>query len=238
MSIYRCDLPNTRLGEYMQRSLKIGMFLVMMIPITSRAVDLYDDFPSEIHPNERYVIYSHNLIVEGDNPTPVHAEFGISDFPAVKQALFKGGDFNLIAHHRPKNTEIGPYVERLESWVQRLLAGGVQPSRITLIGFSRGSQLTAYASSRLRSTGINTVLLAACTDGDIAHSPPLILGGNFLSIYETTDVVGSCAKLAARSHVTSFKELAISTGKKHGAFFLPRSEWVRPLKAWIEETNR
>lgn len=222
----------------MPAALKIIMFLTAMIPLVSDAVEIYDDFPKEIHANERYVIYSHNLIVEGDNPTPVHPEFGVADFPAIKQSLFKGGQFNLIAHHRPKNTEIDPYVEKLESWVQRLLAAGVKPSRITLIGFSRGSQLTAYASGGLQSAGINTAILAACTDGDIAHDPPLILGGNFLSIYETSDVVGSCAKLAARSHLASFKEIAISTGKKHGAFFVPRPEWMQPLKAWIKETNR
>lgn len=224
--------------EFMPQFFKTIMLLTALIPLTSSAVEIYDDFPREVHANERYVIYSHNLIVEGDNPAPIHPEFGVADFPAIKRSLFEDGRFNLIAHHRPKNTEIGPYVEKLESWVQRLLTAGVKPSRITLIGFSRGSQLTAYASGRLQSAGINTAILAACTDGDIAHDPPLIIGGNLLSIYETTDVVGSCAKLAARSHPASFKEIAISTGKKHGAFFVPRPEWMQPLKAWIKETNR
>src|ERR1700730_10994879 len=52
------------------------------------------------------------------------------------------------------------------------------------------------------------------------------------------DVVGSCSKLAARSHLTSFREIAITTGRKHGAFFGPLPEWVRSLRAWIAETNR
>ncbi len=214
------------------------LLLALLVPLSGGAAEIYDDFPGEIHADERYVIYSHNLIVEGDDPAPIHPEFGVSDFPAVKQALFEGGNFNLIAHHRPKNTEIDPYVDKLESWVRRLLTAGVKSSRITLIGFSRGSYLTALASSRLRSTGINTALLAACSEGDISHHPPLVIGGHLLSIYETTDVVRSCAKLAARSQLASFKEVAISTGKKHGAFFIPRPEWVQPLKAWIEETNR
>jgi hypothetical protein len=66
----------------------------------------------------------------------------------------------------------------------------------------------------------------------------LVLGGNLLSIYETSDQLGSCAKLAARSHLASFKEVAISTGKGHGAFFQPLDAWLQPLKAWIAETNR
>ena len=98
--------------------------------------------------------------------------------------------------------------------------------------------MTAYASSDLASKGINTALLAICTEGDFARDPPLVLGGNLLSIYETSDEVGSCTKLAARSHLVSFKEFALSTGKKHGAFFQPLPEWVKPLKSWIANTNR
>jgi hypothetical protein len=209
-----------------------------LFPLSGGAADIYAHFPDTIHANERYVIYSHGLIVEGDNPKPISPKFGQYDFPGIKQALFSGGGFNLIAYQRPKNTEVAAYVETLKSWVRRLLDAGVAPSRITLVGFSRGSQLTAYASGDLESLGINTALMAICEDGDLDRDPPLILGGNLLSIYETSDSLGSCAKLAARSHLASFKEVAISTGRGHGAFFQPLPEWVKPLKAWVEKTNR
>jgi acetyl esterase/lipase len=213
----------------------------MAIPMTARAVEIYDKFPDQIHAGERYVIYSHGLIVEGTDPRPVSPKFGQYDFPGIKQALFSGGGFNLIAYQRPKNTDFAAYVETLKSWVHRLVKAGVAPGRITLVGFSRGGQLTAFASSDLASVGINTALLAICQNGDFDRDPPgphLILGGNLLSIYETSDQLGSCRKLAARSHLASFKEVAISTGKGHGAFFQPLKDWLQPLKAWIEETNR
>jgi len=119
---------------------------VALIPASGRAVEIYHHFPEAIHPDERYVVYSHGLIAEGDDPKPISPKYGQYDFPGIKQ-----------------------------------------PSRITLIGFSRGGQLTAVISSRLSK---------------------------------------------------SFKEVAISTGRKHGAFFQPLPEWVQPLKAWIAETNR
>ena len=72
----------------------------------------------------------------------------------------------------------------------------------------------------------------------MSHTPGLSLGGNLLSIYESSDELGTCGKLAARSHLSSFKEVAISTGKKHGAFFQPMAQWVGPLKSWISETNQ
>lgn len=222
----------------MPRILKLGVVVLALVPLESMAVEIYDNFPNEIRAHDRYVIYSHGLIVEGDDPRPVHPTRGVYDFPAIKQALFRDGNFNLIAHQRPKNTEIRAYVATLESWVQRLVRAGVKPSRITLVGFSRGGHLTAYASGRLVSLGLNTAIMGACSNGDIVRDPPLALAGNFLSIYETTDSVLSCEKIAQRSKLASFEEIAISTGKEHAAFFTPVPEWVDPLKQWIQKTNR
>ena len=201
-------------------------------------VGLYSELPDSIHPQERYVFYSHGLIVEGADERPVHPEYGVYDFPAIRRAIFQGGGFNLIAYHRPKNADVEAHVAMLTGWVRKLVAAGVPPSRITLIGFSRGSQITAYASARLRDAGINTALMGACINGDIPSREPLVLAGNLLNIYETSDTVLACGALAKRSGLKSFKEVAISTGLKHGAFFRPRAEWLDPLKAWIRETNK
>jgi hypothetical protein len=211
--------------------------LIVLIPIGASAVEIYDRFPDKIHAHERYVIYSHGLIVEGDDPKPISPKYGQYDFPAIKQALFNQGGFNLIAYQRPKSAD-DSYADTLKSWVHRLIDAGVAPSRITLVGFSRGAQLTALASNGLASAGINTALMAICEDGKVSNAPGLILGGNLLSIYETSDELGSCRKLAARSHLRSSEEVSISTGKKHGAFFQPLPEWIQPLKAWIAKTNR
>ena len=214
-----------------------ALALLVFVPFGSGAVEVYTKFPDTIHAGDRYVIYSHGLIVEGDDPKPVSPQYGQYDFPAIKQTLFNAGGFNLIAYQRPKSSD-DSYADTLKSWVRRLLDAGVKPSRITLVGFSRGAQLTALASSGLAAERINTALLAICEDGDVAQTPGLVLGGNLLSIYETSDALGSCRKLSARSHLESFKEVAISTGKRHGAFFQPLPQWTEPLKAWIAKTNR
>jgi len=51
-------------------------------------------------------------------------------------------------------------------------------------------------------------------------------------------VVASSQGSGGRVHITSFKEIAISTGKSHGAFFQPLPVWVGPLREWIASTNR
>jgi pimeloyl-ACP methyl ester carboxylesterase len=206
--------------------------------LSAASVALYDRLPDRIDADARYVVYSHGLIVEGDNETPVSPEFGRYDFPAIRRALFDDGGFNLIAPHRPRDADYGRYVDTLVSWVRQLISAGVRPGRITLVGFSRGGQMTASASSRLASQQINTALIAICSNGDFVRDPPLNLGGRLLSLYETSDTVGSCAGLAARSHLVSFKEIAISTGRSHGAFFQPLPVWMGPLREWIANTNR
>src|SRR5580698_276751 len=106
---------------------QICIVLCLLMPLCCRAVELYDNFPDTIHANERYVIYSHGLIVEGDDPKPLSPKYGEYDFPGIKQALFSAGGFNLIAYQRPKNADFDGYVETLKSWVKRLLDAGVRP---------------------------------------------------------------------------------------------------------------
>ena len=112
----------------------------------------------------------------------------------------------------------------LERWVRQLLAAGVPASRITIVGFSKGSYITAFAADRLRETGIHTALLGSCSNGDVTTSgAPLVLGGDLLNIYETTDSVRECGVLAKRSHLTSFKEVAIPRDQERSSAKLMRS---------------
>ena len=61
--------------------------------------------------------------------------------------------------------------------------------------------------------------------------------GGAIAIYEESDAIaGSCKELVQRNdEISSFRELKLSTGKEHGAFYLPRAVWVEPLLAWIDE---
>lgn len=204
---------------------------------SAQAGELFTSFPDEIDPGEKYVFYSHGLIVEGTDPRPVHPRYGVYDFPAIKAAL-ADSDFNVIAYQRPAGTDPKAYARILAGQVRDLLAAGVDPKNVTILGFSRGGQITAYASNELRKTPVNTIIMAGCLSW-VDKEPDIRLSGDALSIYETSDFVGSCRKLADRSPgMLSFEELAISTGKEHGAFFTPRPEWLEPVKSWIDAHSR
>ncbi len=210
----------------------IAFLLALNIP-NSYAGEIFTRFPDPVNPQEKYVFYSHGFIVEGTNPTPKHPRFGIYQFPDIKKAL-ASSNFTLIAYHRAAQTKVGKFSRKLADDVRRLIAGGVDPANITLIGFSKGGIITAFTASNLSLRKINIILLASC-GGWINSQPDIMLAGNILSIYETSDRFGSCQTLIDRSKkVTSFKEIAISTGKEHGAFFTPRKEWVEPVLNWIK----
>jgi hypothetical protein len=184
--------------------------------------------------NEHYVFYSHGLIVEGNNPTPKHDRFGVYDFPAVKNAV-ADQKYNLIAYHRPLKTDPFEYANSLSEEVTTLIDKGVPAKNITLVGFSRGGFITALASSELANKELNFVIMAACTSR-LAKNKNVVIHGNLLSIYETSDGVGSCNDVVNRNleAIASYQEIAISTGKEHGAFYTPDPTWLNPLKKWLK----
>ncbi len=212
----------------------IIIILLVITHFTAFAGEVFTDFPQNIKADEKYVFYSHGYIVEGENPKPVHPRWGVYDFPAIKEKL-SDKSYNLVAYHRSKNIKTKIFVKKLANDIETLLAQGVKPENIYLLGFSQGGAISILTSSLLANDKINLIILAGCSNF-IKNSPSIKVYGRVLSIYETSDRIGSCQFLIDRSKtVTDFKELAISTGKEHGAFYRPIDEWVVPVKQWIKQ---
>jgi len=208
--------------------------LTLLISFGTTAGGIFNELPKTIDKNSAYVFYSHGFIVEGDDPQPKHKQFGIYDFPAVKEKL-ADDSYHLIATHRPAKTDPFTYSKQLAEQVQSLIERGVPAKNISLVGFSRGGFITALTSSLLANKEVNFVILAACTSG-LSKRQEVIVYGHLLSIYETSDSVGSCDKVVARNPeaIASYKEIAISTGKDHGAFYQPIAPWLKPVRTWLK----
>ena len=208
------------------------IFVLLFLSSITLAGTINTEFPNTIKSNEKYVFYAHGFIVEGDNPTPVHPRWGKYDFPTVKQALSDSG-YHLIAYHRAKGTVPKQAAKRVANDIAKLNQAGVPYSNIAIVGFSRGGAIAALTSGYVNQTDLKIIILAGCTKY-INNHPSVEVIGKVYSIYETSDQVGSCQQLIDRSaQVASFKELAITTGKEHGAFYLPRREWLKPVKQWL-----
>lgn len=217
----------------MYKQLKLGI-VCLFFSSFGYSEESFELLPNKINPSEKYVFYSHGYIVEGDDPKPVHDRWGVYDFPAIKEKL-SDSEYQLIATHRPAKTDPFEYAEKLAGEVNQLIKNGVPAENISLVGFSRGGFITAIASSYIKNKHVNFVILAACTSR-LAKRKDITIHGHLFSIYETSDSVGSCDDLVARSGgaVTSYKEISISTGAEHGAFYRPIPEWLVPVKNWIK----
>jgi len=215
------------------RLLKVFLVLALFTSTKSFAGTVVNTLPDKIDPQTRYLFYSHGYIVEGENTNPVHPRWGEYDYPGILDTLTGLSDV-VISTHRPKNTDPFEHARWLKTQVIALIEKGVPAHNISLVGFSRGGFITAIASSYLHHVDLNYAILAACTSG-LAQQSDIILYGNVLSIYEESDSVGSCVDLVKRKPeaVREFKEVSISTGLEHGAFYQPISQWIKPLKAWL-----
>lgn len=215
------------------------MFKLLFLLLFSSAPfagEVFTAFPSTIDATQKYVFYSHGLIVEGTNPRPVNSRWGTYEFPEIKAAL-ADTDYNLIAYHRANNTQPKAFAQKLASDVRLLIAKGVPAGNISLIGFSRGGAITILTSNLLANNDVTYIILAGC-GRYLQNNPELDVHGSIYSIFETSDDVGSCQLLIDRSKgVKRFTEISISTDKEHGAFYTPIAEWVVPVKTWLKQST-
>jgi hypothetical protein len=179
------------------------------------------------------IFYLHGRIVEDEGPRPVHERFGLYDYPAIVDALGADGAL-VVSDQRESGTKAHEYARTVVEKIEEMIASGTAPEDITVVGFSKGGSIAIMTSYFLGRPDVNFVFIAACADW-ISSAPQLVVSGNILSIVEESDALaGSCANLASRNeNLSSFTEVVTSTGKEHGAFYLPEKVWVEPLLAWI-----
>ncbi|HET7601536.1 MAG TPA: hypothetical protein VFK36_00875, partial [Gemmatimonadales bacterium] len=122
---------------------------------------------------------------------------------------------------------------RIVHQVDSLLALGVAPENVTVVGFSKGGWIAILASSKLQNPRLGFVFMGACGpwSNDAAD---LHVSGRMLSLIETSDTLGfSCAPMLGRKAPNSVsREIALSLGLGHGTFYQPRSAWLAPTLAW------
>jgi hypothetical protein len=185
--------------------------------------------------DQKHVFYLHGAIIEKGDPQPIHPQYGFYDYPGIVSTL-SDFDFHLISEQRGNNTDYLTYAQKVSDQINGLITKGAKAQDITVIGFSKGAMITAIASSLLKNNDVNFVIMATCGEWYEKEEflKELRLRGHILSIYEESDLAGSCHKLADRLPApSSFTEVSINTGKEHGAFFLPRSDWINPVTSWI-----
>ena len=213
--------------------MKLRMHFVLVLVITMTAGILLDETIAQDGSESIYLFYLHGRIIEDEGPTPTSPRYGLYDYPAIVEILGSRGA-TVVSEVRASGTSVDAYARKTVQDIEELISDGVSPRQIVVAGFSKGGGIPIRTSDLLGYPEVRYVLLASCADW-ISSYPDLHLTGRVLSIYEETDEIGiSCQFLADRGDdIVSFAEIKISTGKEHGAFYLPRSVWVTPMLDWV-----
>lgn len=230
LSRMRCRKP--KIGDL---AISVSAAFVFLLPGAWQTMALGQELPGQPDATARYVFYLHGRIIEDGELRPVHEDWGLYDYPAVVDALESRGAV-VLSEKRPKDTDIHAYATKVLDQVENLIEAGVPQSRISVIGFSKGGAIAIEVSGRMdkRYSDIRYVFLAACVDW-AAERPDLSISGRVLAVYEASDEsTSSCKGLSGHSgSLTMASELTIDTGASHGAFYLPRNEWLEPVLQWI-----
>jgi hypothetical protein len=217
------------------RLIAVAIFVILSTGITlsqthSRFV------PAKIDPAKKYVFYLHGRIVQESDP-PVNSEYGLYDYPKIIEAL-KDPSYHLISERRAKGTTMEAYARHVKQQIDTLIAKGISPAKIAVVGASMGAGITMITAQMTKNDKLNFAFLAFCDPVTIEYvaREDVQVCGNFLSIYESSDEALSCDKVfVSQKCKTGYKEIKLSMNNRHGFIYQPYDEWVVPLKEWLRK---
>src|SRR6185369_8324070 len=133
----------------MRRSILL-LVLLLLLPATAMAAGVVlSVLPKAIDPRGDYLIYLHGRIIEEEGPRPTSPRFGVYEYRQILDT-FAGRGFTVVSEARPKGTDVAAYAKKVAGQVRALLAAGVPPERIAVVGFSKGGGITLAAAALLR----------------------------------------------------------------------------------------
>ena len=111
----------------------------------------------------------------------------------------------------------------------------VPPSRITVLGASKGSVITMRVSTVLRNKDVNFVIMSNCNDW-VGKNFQIDLYGNVLSIYDVNDEFGqTCQKFFNKAHgLNRHNEVVLKVGTGHAVLYKPMKEWIDLVVEWAK----
>jgi pimeloyl-ACP methyl ester carboxylesterase len=207
------------------------------------AGEVFTDVPRVVDPARRHLFYLHGAWIERHGLERVHPRFGRYEYRAIVRALAERG-FVVIAHPRRRPIDAAIYAAKVAKQARRLLDAGVPPSKITVIGHSKGGIIALIAATELQERKVNFVVMAGCGKRGsgfrssferVLEVSPTRLRGRFLSTYDENDgVAGSCQEAFERSAAVESQEVVLQTGLGHGLFWSPRAVWIDRVVEWAK----
>lgn len=182
-----------------------------------------------------YLFFLHNRFLEEQGLEGVHPEYGKVEYNEIL-TKFRNAGIEVISEIRPKDAKIEEYVAMISAHIKELIALGVKPSDITVVGTSKGGYIAKGISAFLKNRYINYVFIGCCNEEDSTKKVEYY--GNILSIYELSDNIGTSCLMNKeqfqKKNMPHSKEIKLKTGLKHGFLFKALPEWLKPTINWAK----
>lgn len=204
--------------------------------ISVAVVWLYFISACEAGREQRYVFFLHNRFLEEHELHEEHPEYGRVYYNEIVSRLEQSG-LMVISEIRSGNVDAASYARDIVAQIDSLIATGIPPDHITVVGTSKGGYIAQYVSTLASNPDLNFVFVASFRDTDIQQIPDIDYCGNILTIFDTSDSFGVSAierRATSTCHIEQFRELELSTGMGHGFLFRPLDEWMEPTIAWAK----
>lgn len=209
--------------------------MIHVAPVLAAALaSIVPTAPAHPNPQATYVFYLHGRIVQEEGRHAVSPRYGPYEYDAIVDALAAPGNV-VIGQVRKKGTRADAYAKSVAAQVRGLLAAGVPPEHVTVVGASMGGYIALRVSTEVDDPHVGYVVMGIC-DGETIPIFRGRLHGEVLSIYEASDREGSCGPLLdGAPGVTRHAEIRLETGLAHGFLFRPLPVWTKPALDWVRE---
>ena len=211
--------------------------LFFLIRVSATAQHIQHDLPTNIKPSGHYLFYLHGgvVTVKGDNaindPVP---EYGPYQYSRILDTLRAHG-FIVVSERRMPGIDDSVYAIKIAKQIDTLLKAKVPMRNIILVGASAGSNIVLLVSDRVEYREMKYVIMGGCSPDIYKYYVDLQIEGRFLSIIESSDTRGTCAKIFEnRGAVKDFHEVTLNTGLDHGFIYKPFAAWLDPVLQWFQ----
>jgi len=220
----------------MMRWLKLLLLVTLLHP-AAQCQTISSAIPKESKKSDTFLFYLHGGVVTvlGNNAINQSVpEWGPYEYLNILDSLRRRG-FNVISENRKEGIDDSVYVNKIVKQIDTLVALGVKPGNVVVVGASAGWNIGIRVSAKLKNEHIKYVVMGGCYPETYREYLDIELYGKFLSIIEVTDPHKTCHRIFdGRKQISSYREIELNTGHSHGFIYKGYTAWIDPIVAWFE----
>jgi len=213
------------------------------------------EVPASPDGNAHYLFFMHGLFPEMRGADAFHPLFNKRYETTALAKAFSEKGFSVITEIRRQGTQVEDYAKKVGEQIKKLMDSGVSPSKIAVVGHSKGGAMTLVISSVVGNDNVSYVVLAGCalpTTKSIGNESPRedyirfnskyapAAKGRMLSLFDAEDdITKSCNEYASVAINVKFEEQELNTGSRrglgHAIFYSPDPKWFDVTVDWLRK---